>query len=247
MMESVKNRRTIRKYSDREVSDKLLNELLETSFRTPTLGNMQLYSIIVTRDADKKAELAPAHFNQPVAKNAPVLLTFCADFNRFCKWCEERKAEPGYRNFHSFFNAAMDALFAAQTFCNLAEEAGLGTCYLGTTTYNEQMIIDILGLPQLVFPVTTVTVGYPAECPEQPDRLPIEGIIHQESYQEYTPTRIDKLYKEKEQREDSRRFVQENNKETLAQVFTDVRYTRKDNEYFSENFMKILRRQGFLE
>lgn len=58
-------------------------------------------------------------------------------------------------------NAAMDTLLVAQTFCTLAEEAGLGICYLGTTTYNPQMIIDILQLPELVFPLTTITVGYP--------------------------------------------------------------------------------------
>ena len=57
-------------------------------------------------------------------------------------------------------------LLVAQTFCTLAEEAGLGICYLGTTTYNPQMIIDALHLPELVFPITTVTVGYPAESPE---------------------------------------------------------------------------------
>ena len=93
---------------------------------------------------------------------------------------------PGYGNLMSFLNAAMDTLLVAQTFCTLAEEAGLGICYLGTTTYNPQMIIDALHLPELVFPITTVTVGYPAESPKQVDRLPIEGIIHEESYHDYT-------------------------------------------------------------
>ena len=160
MFETVKNRRTIRKYLPKDIAPDLLNDLLETSFRASTMGGMQLYSVIVTRDTEMKEKLSPAHFNQPMVKNAPVVLTFCADFRRFCKWCEQRKAVPGYDNLMSFMNAAMDTLLVAQTFCTLAEEAGLGICYLGTTTYNPQMIIDTLQLPELVFPLTTITVGY---------------------------------------------------------------------------------------
>ena len=166
MMDTVKNRRTIRKYQQKDITPDLLNDLLETSFRASTMGGMQLYSVVVTRDAEKKEILSPAHFNQPMVKEAPVVLTFCADFRRFCKYCQERNAVPGYGNLMSFLNAAMDTLLVAQTFCTLAEEAGLGICYLGTTTYNPQMIIDALHLPELVFPITTVTVGYPAESPK---------------------------------------------------------------------------------
>ena len=91
-MESINNRRTIRKYKQEDISASLLNDLLETSFRASTMGGMQLYSVIVTRDAEMKEKLSPAHFNQTMVKNAPVVLTFCADFRRFSKWCEQRKA-----------------------------------------------------------------------------------------------------------------------------------------------------------
>lgn len=107
--------------------------MLETAFRAATMGNMQLYSVVVTRDAEMKAKLAPAHFNQPMVTSAPVVLTFCADFNRFSKWCRQRKAEPGYDNLLSFMNAMTDALLVTQNFCTIAEENGLGTCFLGTT------------------------------------------------------------------------------------------------------------------
>lgn len=132
-MESIKNRRTIRKYQSKDIPAELLNSLLEESFRASTMGNMQLYSVVVTRDQEMKAKLAPAHFNQPMVTSAPVVLTFCADFNRFSKWCRQRKAEPGYDNPISFLNAATDALLVTQNFCTLAEENGLGICYLGTT------------------------------------------------------------------------------------------------------------------
>lgn len=246
MFETVKSRRTIRKYQQIDIQPELLNDLLNTSFRSSTIGGMQLYSVIVTKDEVMKEKLSPAHFNQPMVKTAPVVLTFCADLRRFTKWCEQRKAKPGYNNLMSFFNAAMDTLLVAQTFCTLAEEAGLGICYLGTTTYNPQMIIDTLQLPELVFPVTTITVGYPEVIPEQTDRLPSEAIIHQEQYKDYTSEDIDKIYAEKESLPESKQFVKENNKETLAQVFTDVRYTRKDNEFMSENLLKVLKQQGLL-
>ncbi|WP_319504568.1 NADPH-dependent oxidoreductase [Bacteroides graminisolvens] len=246
-MESIKNRRTIRKYQTTDVADELLNDLLETSFRASTVGNMQVYSVIVTREVEMKEKLSPAHYNQPMVKQAPVVLTFCADFRRFSQWCVQRNAEPGYENFQSFMNAAVDTLLVAQTFCTLAEDKGLGICYLGTTTYNPQPIIDALQLPRLVFPVTTITLGYPAEIPDQVDRLPFLGLIHQEHYHDYTSDELDQLYAYKESLPQNLKFIQENNKETLAQVFTDVRYTKKDNEATSVNLLNALRAQGFLD
>ena len=121
-MDSIKNRRTIRKYKAQDIPVDLLNDMLETSFRAATMGNMQLYSVVVTRDPEMKAQLAPAHFNQPMVTSAPVVLTFCADFNRFSKWCRQRKAEPGYDNLLSFMNAMTDALLVTQNFCTIAED-----------------------------------------------------------------------------------------------------------------------------
>lgn len=246
MIESIKNRRSIRKYKNQEVNPELLNDLLSTASRVSTIGNMQVYSVVVTRNAEMKEKLAPAHFNQPMVKGAPVVLTFCADFNRFSKWCEYRNAQPGYANFMSFMNAATDALIYTQNFCTLAEDAGLGICYLGTAIYNPQQIIEILQLPKLVFPIATITLGYPDECPSLVDRLPIEAIVHEESYCDYTRETIDKLYAYKESLPENKQFIAENNKETLAQVFTDVRYTKKDNEFMSENLFKVLKQQGFI-
>lgn len=244
-MESLKNRKTIRKYSGKEVSDKLLNTLLEEAERTPTMGNLQLYSVVVTRSEKGKKALAPAHFNQPMIMDAPVVLTICADFRRTTKWAENRKAVPGYDNFLSFMNAATDALLYTQTFCNIAEEAGLGTCFLGTTVYMPQMIIDTLKLPKLVFPVATITLGWPDESPALSDRLPLSTIVHHEQFEDYTPAKIDDAYQYKESLEENKHFVEINKKETLAQIFTDIRYTRKDNEAMSKRMIEALKKQGF--
>ncbi|NLZ73517.1 MAG: NADPH-dependent oxidoreductase [Bacteroidales bacterium] len=245
-MNQMKNRKTIRKYLSRKIYKELLNELLEIACRASTTGNMQLYSIILTEDDEMKEKLSPAHFNQPMIKQAPVSLTFCADFRRFSIWCEERKAKPGYDNFLSFMNAAIDAMLVAQTFCVAAEQKGLGICYLGTVLYNSEQIIDILKLPELVFPITTITVGYPDEDPKQVDRLPLEGIVHNETYKDYTTQAIDELYTVKESLEENKKFIEENAKETLAQVFTDIRYKKEDNEKISKDLLIQLKKQGFL-
>ncbi len=108
------------------------------------------------------------------------------------------------------------------------------------------MIADNLGLPSRVVPVVTLTVGYPAADAEISDRIPVEGIMHTERYEDYDTARINALYHEKEQREDSKQFIAENNKETLAQVFTDVRYTRDANEHFSEVLSEFIKKTRIL-
>lgn len=244
-MDLLKNRRTIRRFTDQDIPEPLLNDLLETATRVSTTGNMQLYSVVVTRDAEMKQQLAPAHFHQAVVTNAPVVLTFCADFNRFIKWCDLRRAVHGYDNFQSFLSAAFDALLFAQQFCTAAEAVGLGICYLGTTTYNAQQIIDVLNLPRFVVPITTVTVGYPDTLPDQVERLPLSGVVHRERYQDYTDEKIERIYAEKEALPVNRHYVEENRKENLAQVFTDIRYSKQNNETFSALFLDVLNEQGF--
>ncbi|MDO5572086.1 MAG: nitroreductase family protein [Bacteroidales bacterium] len=241
-----KDRRSIRSYSDKEVSQELLNDIISAASRASTTGNMQLYSIIVTRSQEMKEKLSPFHFNQPMIKSAPIVLTFCADLNRFVKWCEINNAIPGYDNFQSFTAAMLDTTIIAQAFCDEAESRGLGICYLGTTTYNAKDIIDTLALPKRVIPITTITVGYPADIPPQVERLPLEAFVHNEVYCDYDEKMIKSLYSEKESLEANQKFVKENNKETLAQVFTDIRYTKNNNEVFSKKFIDVLKENNFL-
>ena len=245
-MEFIKTRRTIRKYSSQNVSEHLLQELLTTATRTQSMGNLQLYSVVVTRDEAAKAALAPCHFNQPMVTEAPVVLTFCADFHRTTRWAEERKAHPGYNNFLSFLNAATDALLYCQTFCTLAEAKGLGLCYLGTTLYQPLSIVELLKLPKLVMPVATITLGWPSGDAPMSDRLPVSAILHQETYQPVTLDTINRDYAEKESLPENQEFVRINQTETLAQIFTDIRYKRTDNEMMSTVLLEALRHQGFL-
>lgn len=240
-------RTSIRKYANRPVDDALLNRLLEEAERTQTMGNLQLYSVVVTRSGEMKRLLSPAHFNQPMVTQAPVVLTFCADYHRTTEWALQRKGHPGYDNFLSYQNAATDALLYCQRFCDLAEAEGLGLCFLGTTVYQPQQIIDVLHLPRLVMPVATITLGWPDEHPEATERLPLSAIRHDETYQPVTAETINRDYAAKEAFPANQEFVRINQTETLAQIFTDIRYTATDCRSMSVGLLDCLRRQGFLD
>lgn len=238
-------RRTIRKYEpSRPVSIELIDKMLEDAARAANTGNMQTYSVIVSTDPEEIARLAPAHFNQPAITGAKAVLTFCIDFNRFNRWCRINGTEPGLNNLQGFTWGVIDTSIFAQQFVTIAEMNGLGTCYLGTTTYNAGQIAETLGLPSDVVPVITVTVGYPAESPELQERLPIGAIVHHGRYVNPSDDELREVYSEKENLESSKQFVKENNKENLAQVFAEVRYPRAANEQFSRVYKEYLKNQG---
>lgn len=236
---------SIRAYDEKEISETKLRSIIEKAMRAPTCGNMQLYSIIVTQDKDRKEKLAKLHFNQPAAVNCNVILTVCADFNLFSRWCELSGATPGYDNFHSFIMAATDAIIFAQQIVTIAENEGLGTCYLGTVNYTAKEISDLLELPDKVVPVASISLGFPAETPDQPDRLPVEAILHKEKYRKDTDSQVKSFFNYKESLEENKKFIEENNKKSLAQVFTDIRYPKGMNETVSKSFKSLIENKGF--
>lgn len=239
------NRHTVRSYSSAEISDQALAEMLDAASHAPNTGNMQWYCVVISKDPAQKKLLAPAHFNQPTVESAAAVLTFCIDLRRFEHWCRISNAVPGFNNFQSFVAAIIDTSLFAQQFCTIAEMNGLGTCYLGTTTYNAPQIAEALHLPERVVPVTTITVGYPKDDKQSGGtwRLPIEAVIHSESYRDASDSDIRRWYAPLER--DSQHFVDENNKESLAQVFTDVRYPRESAEYFSKVYSDLLSKNKF--
>ncbi len=239
------NRRTVRRYTAQEVAPELLTQLLEEATHAPNTGNMQLYSVIVTRSEEGKRALAPLHFNQPAATGCSVLLTFCIDINRFNLWCKEGNADAGFGNLQMLLAGAIDASLFAQQFNTLAEIHGLGCCYLGTTAYNAPEIAKVLELPDGVVPLVSLTVGYPEGEAPLSDRLPLAAIVHDEKYRQYTPEQIREIYAGQENSADSKRFIEENGKSTLAQVFAEVRYPRATNEAFSKTLQEYLEKGFF--
>jgi len=248
VLETISKHRSIRKYENRAIETEHKEAILRAACNGSTMGNMQLYSIIVTEDKEMMQRMSPYHFNQPIATDAPLILTFCADFNRFNRYCACREAQTdAYNNLQSYHWAFTDAIIAAQNACVAAESLGIGLCWLGTITFNVDKFIDILQLPENVIPVACISFGYPAETPDLTDKLPLEALIHQETYHNYSDTDIERLYHDKEQHVNTLQLLKENDLPNLAQVITQRRYTKKANEAFAQVLIEALKKQGFLE
>lgn len=247
MIKEIAQHRSVRRFKDQEIPQEVMHEMLMAATRASTTGTMQLYSIIVSSSPEQKERLSPCHFNQPMVKQCAAVLTFCADVHRFSEWCFARDAEPSYQNFAWFINGTIDALLASENLSLEAQAHGLGICYLGTTIYNADQIIDILDLPKGVIPVATVVVGYPEEpMPTLTERLPLEAVVHYEKYKHYTPKDIDELYYETENSPKTAALLKENDLPNLARIFTEKRYTKPDNIRISRDYLKALIRQGFM-
>ena len=205
-----KNRRTIRSFTDEEVDGQLIFDLIDKACKAPTTGGMQLYSVVITSEMPLLEKLRECHFNQPAAKNAKLIMTVVADFNRFDKWCTQREAKPGFDNFESFVAAFLDATIFSQQLTTLMELSGLGVCWLGTATYTASRIGELLHLPRLTVPVASLAVGWPADDGVEAERLPAGAVIHEETYDDYTPERIDEIFAEKEVLAVNKKFVEDN-------------------------------------
>lgn len=246
MMNTILKHRSIRRFKSTPIPEEELRELLEAASRASTCGNMQLYSLVVMRDKAMREKLLPCHFGQQMVVEAPCVVTICADVHRFSMWCRQRDAEPAYDNFAWFLTAATDALLAAQNLALAAEERGLGICYLGTTLYTAGDIVRVLNLPKGVLPVTTLVLGYPDEKPELTDRLPLDAVVHFETYNDYTAAEIDELWAEREESEETKRLLEENNLPNLARIFTERRYVKRDNVAISQAYLALLKERGFM-
>jgi nitroreductase len=256
VIDTIRRHRSIRQYKPDPVPQDVLTEILEAGVRTSSSGNMQTYSIIVTRDKALREQLYAAHMEQHMVLEAPLFLTFCADFHRMRRWLRLSDApDDAFDNLMGFMEAAIDAILVAQNVALAAESRGLGICYLGSTLANCNQIGRILCLPEHVVPVVGFPLGYPAEDPALRDRLPLAGLLHQETYHDYSDDQIRDIYREREVKgwdrymsyPDLRQLIEESGVENLAQVYTVVKYTRAFNEQHARNIRDYLKQQGFLD
>jgi len=247
LIQKLLTHRSVRKFKSIQIEDYIIKDIISCAIRASNTGNMQIYNIIITSNPELREELCvKAHFNQVMVRQAPLILTFCADLNRFSHWYKLNNAKPEYNNFLSFYTASVDAVIAAQNACIAAEAHGIGICYLGTTNYNADKIIEILKLPELVVPVTSVVMGYPDE--EQPltDRLPEDAVVHYETYNGFSDEKIKRLYDERDNSEETRNLLEINKLENLAKIFTEKRYSGENNRYFSKSLLKVIEGKGFM-
>lgn len=250
----IHNHRSIRRYKPDPVPEELLTEILSAGIRASSSGNMQTYSIIVTRDRDLRTRLYRAHMLQDMVLQAPLLVTFCADFHRMKRWLDLNAAPQNFDNFMSFMVAAIDAVLVSQNAALAAEAHGLGICYLGSTLANCDQVGDILELPPHVVPVAGFTLGYPDQDPPPRDRLPLAGLVHRETYQDYSDEQIAAIYQKRESAgwerymaiPRLRKLIQEAGVGNLAQVYTVVKYRRESHQTFSQQVLAYLAQQGFM-
>lgn len=252
IFEAIHQHTSIRSYKDTPVSEEVLNRILNAATRASSSGNMQAYSIIVTGDRNVREELYEPHFSQNMVLDAPLLLTFCADFHRMRRWLHLRNAPDNFDNLMSFMIASIDAILASQNAVLAAEAEGLGICYMGTTLANCDRIAKILNCPEGVVPVVGFSLGYPNEKPAPRDRLPLEALVHRDHYRLRTDQEILESYQKREvegwkryiSNPDLRQAIEDSGVENLAQVYTRLKYTKESHEGYSQTIRDCLHRQG---
>lgn len=173
---------SVRDYRPDPVPPETIEAIVAAAQRTSTSSNMQAYSVIAVTDPATRARLAELCGGQAHVAQAPVFLAWCADLARLERVCELRGYTQEAGHTENFLVAAVDAVIAAQTAALAAESLGLGICYIGSIRNNPAEAIALLGLPRLTFPVTGMTVGWPAVEPPIRPRLPLASVLHRERY-----------------------------------------------------------------
>jgi nitroreductase len=249
--------RSVRRYKPDAVDPALIERVLEDALHgSSSSGNLNMVSVIVTRDTERKRRLHELHFQQPMVLQAPVVLTFCADTHRTRAWLAARNARLGFADLISWHVAAFDALILAQTAALAFEAHGLGICYMGTTLHSMRGIADFLECPVNVLPATSMVLGWPDEAVAQRDRLPATAWIHDERYQAPTLESIERDFAERERRgrerylslgpEMAQRWA-EHGITSLAQFYTSK--LKYDPDLFARDsaaLEALMRERGFL-
>jgi FMN reductase (NADPH) len=181
-IEQISCHASLRAYKPDPVPADMVETIVTAGQRASTSSNLQAYSVVAVTDAAKRARLAELCGNQNHIRQAPVFLAWCADLSRLDRACEMR----GYRQVtdyvESFLVAAADAAIAMQNATLAAESLGLGMCYIGAIRNHPEDVIELLELPRLVFPISGMTLGWPAVEPFIRPRLPLNVVLHWERY-----------------------------------------------------------------
>jgi len=175
-------RRTHRRYAERPVPEALVRLLLGTAFSASSKSDFQQASVVWVRDRERRDRLAVLVPDMPWVGNSPEFLVFCGDAHRLERIGELRRHINENGKLEGFFNAAIDAALVLQSFILAAETAGLGCCPISVIRNHADAVAEILGLPEKVFPVAGLSVGYPAAAGHVSMRLPLETTVHIDDY-----------------------------------------------------------------
>jgi nitroreductase len=193
--------RSIRSYKPDPIDPALVEQVCGDAINGgSSSGNLNSVSIVLTRDPERKKRLHELHFEQDMVLQAPLVVTFCADWFRTREWLRKRGARDNFNNLIGYHVAAFDAMIVAQNACLGFQAHGLGICYMGTTLHSMTEIAEFLDLPDTCVPVTTIVVGWPDEDPAKRDRLPLRGLLHDETYHRPTDAELEDIYEQREVR-----------------------------------------------
>ncbi len=173
---------SVRRYKPDPLPVPVIETVIAAGQRASTSSNLQAYSVVVVTEGVKRVKLAKLCGDQKQIEEAPVFLAFCADLARLERACQLRGYAQVTEYVENFLVAAVDAAILAQNTALAAESLGLGICYIGSIRNNPQEVIELLGLPRLTFPITGMTMGWPAVEPRLRPRLPLRVVLHWEKY-----------------------------------------------------------------
>ncbi|MEG0307945.1 MAG: nitroreductase family protein [Clostridium sp.] len=233
-------RASCRIFQDKNIPDEVLNEVIQCGIHAATGGNLQPYSIIKITSNDTKNRLVSECDMQPLVKNAPVNLLFCIDWRRIGRWCEASNAPfVATKSYRHFWIALQDTIICAQNICTAADSVGLGSVYIGTVESCFMELKSIFNIPEGVFPVVLLSIGYPNQPLIPNKKLGIEGIVHEETY---TDLPVERLIQLQDEKYDYRQFpLSTSNMESMKQVTLAV-----GGEEYSNNIMQSIVDQGYI-
>jgi FMN reductase [NAD(P)H] len=177
-------RASCRSFAETKIPPDVLRQVLEAGVHAATGGNLQPTSIIQIEEPATKQWLAEK-CEQRFIGQAPVLLVFCIDWWRIKRWAELEIAPfTATSSFRHFWISFQDIMICAQSVCTAADAMGLGSVYIGTILEFFAELRERLGLPQGVFPIVLLCLGYPKQRPQPRKKLDVDVIVHSERYQE---------------------------------------------------------------
>lgn len=238
--------RSIRSYKSDPIDPALIEEVCgEAIAGASSSGNLNSVTMILTRDPERKRRLYEFHFEQEMVLEAPLAITFCADWFRTREWLRRRGARDNFNNLIGYHVAAFDAMILSQNVCLGFEARGLGICYMGTTLHSMTEIAAFLDLPDTCLPVTTIVVGYPNEDPMKRDRLPMAAFLHDETYRRPNDAQLEAIYAQREIKGWARYMAYPELKAkvealgvtSLAQFYTST--AKYDPDVFREDSVKL--------
>ena len=181
-LERIHSHASVRHYKPDPLPDSLIEAVVAAGQCASTSSNLQLYSVVAVREAEKRERLAVLSAGQDFIARAPVFLVWCADLARLERACQLRGCNQVTDYTENFLMATVDCALAAQNAALAAESVGLGICYVGALRDHPQEVIEMLGLPRLVFPLFGMTLGWPEKPGRIKPRLPLRAVLHRETY-----------------------------------------------------------------